>query len=295
MKIKPLLALAGTLILFSTYEIASKSIASIVPPLQINFWRFMAGGLILLPIAMIINYRAHRRLTGTDLLRLSRLGLVMIAISLPLLQVAIVYIPASAAAVLFCTNPLFAHLFSAIIDKEHLSKRTWTGLLISLGGIILIIISELMKLNFSGYSLLGISLAIGSALFWGLYIVLAKGEAEKVGGLTVNAITFIIGSLITLPLLIWLRVPRVTFDPQAWPEMLYLTLGITCGAFILFLYALQYVSANTGSLIFFIKPLLATFLAAWWLQEKISPLFLVGTCIVIIGLLFSRKKTSPPN
>lgn len=295
MKIKPLLALAGTLILFSTYEIVSKTIAYQVPPLQINFWRFLFGGMLLLPVALVINHQAERSLTRADLFRLGRLGLVMVALSLPMLQQAITYIPASTAAVLFCTNPLFAHLFAAMLQGEKMSVRTWSGLLVSLTGISLIITSEIINLDFTWRILLGLGLSLASALFFGLYIVLAKGEAERVGGVTVNAITFIAGAIITLPLMLWFQVPLLFFDPAALPQMLYLTIGITCGAFLLFLYALQHLSAATSSLIFFIKPLSATLLAIWWLQEKATPTFMLGTVVVVAGLFFADKKISPPS
>jgi len=295
MKIKPLMALIGTLILFSTYEIVSKTITYMVPPLQINFWRFLVAGLILLPVALLLNARSGRRLTSTDILRLSRLGVVMVGLSLPLLQQAISYIPASVAAVLFCTNPLFAHLFTAISNKEDFSLRTWIGLLGSLVGMGLIVFSEIIKLEFTGRTLFGLGLTIISAVLFGLYLVMAKGEAERVGSVTANAIPFIAGALFTVPLLLWQRVPLLVFNLAAWPQMLYLTVGIACGAYLLLLYALKYLPASTGSLIFFIKPLLATILAAWWLKEAVTPFFMAGTLIVVGCLFITHKKISPPS
>lgn len=293
MRLKPWLALTGTLLLFSTYEIVSKTIANTVPSLQINFWRFLVGGSVLLPIALIINAREGRHLTRRDLGKLIRLGIVNVGLSLPLLQQAIIYIPASVAAVLFCTNPLFAHIFTALAAHEPMSKRTWAGLLLSLGGMALIIGAEITRLSFSWQSLLGLVLTIVAAVLFGLYIVMAKGIAEEVGSITANAIPFIAGALFTLPLLLWRGTPLFIFDPVAWPQMLYLTLGITCGAFLLLLYALRFLPAATGSLIFFIKPVLATVFAAWWLKETVPPAFLLGTLIVVSGLFCTHKKNQP--
>lgn len=291
-KLRPILALAGTLFLFSTYEIVSKTITYMVPPLQINFWRFLFAGLLLLPVALLLNKRAGLRLNRTDIFRLSILGIVMVGLSLPLLQQAISYISASVAAVLFCTNPIFAHLFTAIKNKEMFSLRTWIGLLGSLLGMGMIIFSEITKLDFTLQTLFGIGLTLISAILFGLYLVMAKGEAEKVGSVTANAIPFIAGSLFTMPMLLWQKIPLLVFDPAAWPQMLYLTVGIACGAYLLLLYALKYLKASTGSLIFFIKPLLATLIAAWWLQEAVTPLFITGTLIVVGCLFLTNKKSA---
>ncbi|WP_172674153.1 DMT family transporter [Syntrophomonas palmitatica] len=111
MKWKAIGALALTTILFSTFEVVSRLIAFDIEPLQVNFLRFIIGGLALLPLAIMDMRKQSIRLDGDDFKNLLWLGLLNVTFCLSIFQISIKYIPASAAAVIFCTNRfLFIYL-----------------------------------------------------------------------------------------------------------------------------------------------------------------------------------------
>jgi len=280
-------ALALTIIFFSTFEVVSKEITYRIQPMQINYLRFLLGGLLLLPLALADQRKRAVRLDGGKLKSLAWLGFLNVTLCLSVFQISIKYIPASTAAVIFCTNPVFVHIFEAWRGHHRFSPFQILGLACALAGLFLVAFHEVTR---GSGSWLGTGLAMFSALTYGLYIVQARQATQEVGSLTVNSISFILGALACIPLLLYFGIPLLTFDYQVWPWMAYMTIVLTSLAYFLFLYGLEHLPPGAGSLIFFVKPVLATALAAWLLHESISAPFMVGTLVIILGLwLYTRR------
>lgn len=282
-------ALLLTILLFSTFEVVSKIITAYLHPAQINFLRFFFGGLLLFVPVLSRMSNGQIRLRAKDFLDLSLLGLLNVTVCLTSLQLSIKYITASAAAVIFCSNPLFAHLGEAFVQKRLPSPRQFLGLAVSSLGLFLVGKSSLM----ASRSLLGIGLALFAAATYGIYIVAAKNTTMRLGSLVTNSLSFLIGSLATIPIVSAFHSPLFSFDLQVLPWMIYLIIGVTVVAYYSFLYALEHLPAGTGSLIFFLKPVLATSLAAWYLKETVTLPFLLGTAAIVFGLALYLVRNEP--
>lgn len=281
-KARAAVALIITIILFSTFEVVTKIMIASMPPMQINFLRFFIGGLLLMPVALVDLKHRKYALSIDDWRGILLIGIINVTICLSAFQISIKYIPASAAAVIFCTNPVFVHLSESLLLKTRLSRQQILGLVISLFGLAMIFGNEFL---WGSKSWIGLGLALFAAATYGLYIVLAKGVTEKVGSLTANSFSFILGALACIPVLLAKDVPLLTFTPTLWPYLLYLCLAVTALAYYCFLYGLQHLPAGTGSLIFFVKPVLASLLAFLILHEPITLLFGIGGAIIILGLV----------
>lgn len=277
------IALFITILLFSTIEVVSKTIGYNIDPLQINFLRFFGAGLILLPFALLRKNIKKVTPNRRDVFFFLALGIVNVSFSLSFLHISIQYLPASLVAVLFCTNPIFANLFDRLINNSKLFLYQYLALAISTIGLFIIVFNELFYL--SG-SIPGIIYGLLSAITYGLFIILAKNSAERWGGFRVNSYTFIIGSSLLIPILLFLGIPVFAFDLVFLPQMFYLILIATALAYMLFLYSLSRLPAGTASLVFFLKPPLATFFAYLFLQEAITPHFIAGTSLIVLGIAF---------
>jgi len=260
-----------------------------MPPMQINFLRFLIGGLVLMPAALVDLKRGQRRVRRSDWKGIVLTGILNVTICLTAFQVSIKYIPASAAAVIFCTNPVFVHMAESLLLKTRLSKHQIIGLMTSLIGLAMIFGNEFI---WGGGSWLGLGLALFSAASYGLYIVLAKNVTGKVGPLTANSFSFIVGALACIPLLLAFRVPVIAFNISVLPHLIYLSLAVTALAYYLFLYGLQHLPAGAGSLVFFVKPVMASMLAFWVLHESITLLFGLGATVIILGLVVYTNTSS---
>ena len=282
MKWKAIGALALTTILFSTFEVVSRLIAFDIEPLQVNFLRFIIGGLALLPLAIMDMRKQSIRLDGGDFKNLLWLGLLNVTFCLSIFQISIKYIPASAAAVIFCTNPVFVHIFESWRGGHNFSRLQVLGLTSGIIGLFMVMGNEIIL---GSGSWKGAGMAVIASISYGLYIVQARDATQKMGSLAVNSLSFILGAIAIIPLLLALHIPLFKVEQQLWPWIIYLSLAVTSLAYYLFLYGLQHLPPGAGSLLFFIKPVLAAALAAFALHENLTLLFIMGTIVIIAGLL----------
>lgn len=288
-QMKAFLYLAFTTLAFSSMELVGKMVAGHLTPLQVTFWRFFIGLIILIPFALYELKRRNLRLTVKDLGWLALLGICNIALAMVLLQVAVTMIPASLAAIIISSNPIFVVIFASFILNEKITTRTVMGLVLGILGLSLVtnVFNSVAQVN-----LLGLASGVGAALFFGLYTVLSKKIVGKLGGMITNAGSFSIGSLLLLVILLLKGEPIFHgINSMSIGPLLYLGLIVTGFAYICFLRGLSLVDASKGSVIFFFKPGVAAILAFLILHEHIGMNMILGTALVICGSVFMLQKT----
>ncbi len=278
MRKKGFLYLAVTILFFSTYEVVSKTVAGVIDPVQLNFLRFFYAGLILLPLALGDLRRRRLALLPRDLLLLTLLGILNVGLSMNLLQYGINLTRANLAAVIFSSNPLFVALAASLMLREGLSLTKLGGILLGFAGVYLTFAGGIATGN--GFYT-GIALLLLSALTYGVATVAGKGLTLRFGSLGMNAFSFLFGSMALIPILLWRHVSLFTFNPAVWPQVLYLTVLVTALAYYCYFVGLSMLDTSLGATVFFVKPLLASLLAAAVLGEKLTPGLAIGTLLVL--------------
>jgi drug/metabolite transporter (DMT)-like permease len=284
---------------WSTIELSTKIMGQHVSPWTITAWRFLIGGLVILPFALFQNNQTKTTIKPGNLLLMIFLGILNVCISMLLLQISIWYGKASISAILVSTNPVFVSILAFLILKERLTQNQVIGLLIAFLGIFFLIAGE-RNIASGKYANLPLSILLGlsAAFTFGLYTVLAKKLIIKHGNLITNSVSFIGGS-ITL-----FVINTVTGKPMLIPLtglnvwiMLWLGLVISGVAYLLFFESTKKLGANVASMYFFLKPVIASFLAFLLLKERLTGMQVIAIGFIILGLGFSRiplqhKKTS---
>lgn len=204
--------------------------------------------------------------------------------SMNLLQLSI-NIPnskASIAAVIFSSNPIFVTIFAALIDREKIKLYKIVGLMFGVLGVIMISLNG-MKQGFM--NLKSPLLALLSAVLYGLYTVLGGKVSSKIGSLKMNSYSFLLGSLALLPFLVLYKVPVLKFDYSATFQIIYLSVFVTGIAYLTYFKGLALTGASKGSLVFFLKPVLASVFSVIILGERITTNFVFGTILIIFGIM----------
>ncbi|HWP96073.1 MAG TPA: EamA family transporter [Syntrophomonadaceae bacterium] len=277
-----------TILFFSTYEVVSRTLVGQIDPVQVNFIRFFFGGLILLPVAVMDLRRKNCIIKGKDFVHLALLGLLMVGLSMNLLQYGINQTKANLAAVIFSSNPLFVALAALLLLKEHMTWMKGLGLLAGFTGV---------GITFLGgggggaayYQ--GVVYLVLSALMFGIYTVIGKKITLKIGSVTMNSLTFIFGSLSLIPVLIFRHSPLFTVNINIWPQIFYLTVFVTGLAYYSYFKGLSMMDTSLGSMVFFIKPVLASLLAAIILGEKLTWELALGTFMVLASIYLVQSQT----
>ena len=284
-------------VLFSSMEIALKSIAGHFNALQLNFLRFFVGGLFLLPFALSSIRKRGTKLEGRDMGFFALSGLTCVVMSMTLYQLAIQYCKASIVAILFSCNPIFVIPLAAIFLKERIRPYAMASLALSVAGIVCIM--NPLKLVASR---MGIVLSLASAAIFAVYGVMGKTRSVRIGGLATTAFSFLFGSVELLALILASRVPAVSqalrgaglesfadipilagLDLEALPLFAYIGLCVTGIGYAAYFMAIEASSAATASLVFYIKPALAPLLALAILGETIAPTTIAGIALIAVG------------
>lgn len=273
-----------TILFFSTYEVAGKKISGEVNPFQVNFIRFLIGGLILM---LILYMKKDIKISAKHFIHAVLPGVLNVAISMSLIQLSLSQKNASAAlvAVIFSSNPVFVSLFSSIIDKEKITVGRIIAIAISMLGI-LTAFSD--KLQNASSDIISPLLALVSAIFYGLYTVLAKNTSSHIGSIKMNAYSFMAGSSMLIPVFAFSGYNPLHIPKSAVPYMIYLGVFVTGLAYVLYFMGLQRLGAGKGSMVFFIKPILASIIAAFALGENISWRIIAGGLMILSGMTISK-------
>jgi drug/metabolite transporter (DMT)-like permease len=290
-----------TTIIFSTMEIALKLVSGLFNPMQLTFTRFFIGGLFLIPFAFSALHKKHSSISTSDLFYFAFLGFLGTVVSMGLYQLGVQNTKASVVAVLFSSNPVFVTILAFFLLKEAIHKNNILALIVEVIGTVIIINPLNTKL-----SLLGITLTIAATLTFALYGVLGKKKCAKYGGIVVTCFGFLFGSLEMLVLIglshitplancfsanglaIFSNIPLFTgYSLNTLPIISYICIINTGVGFACYFKAMEETSAQTTSLVFFFKPILAPILALILLHEAIPFNMLIGILFILLGSLSS--------
>lgn len=282
-----LLCLLTTVVLFSTLESVSKGLLDRVDPFQITFWRFLLGGFLLWLLCAV---RKDLHIDRSDLLPIAVTGLIGMTLSMNILQYSLSLpgVKAAAVAVIFSSNPVFVLLFQSMKEKRRLTGLQWGGLAVCVAGLAVLFVRDL----FAGVgSPLALLLALIASALYGLYTVAGRDLAVKYGSLKYNAYSFLIGAVLMIPVLLVMGLSLVPTDMSIMPTMIYLSLFVTGIAYWTYFTGLKKLGAGKGSLVFFLKPPMAT-IVAWVLLGEQPGLLLIGSvALILTGLaMVTRKK-----
>lgn len=296
---------------FSSMEVAIKYTNGVFHPIQLNLVRFLVGGLILLPLAIKKLQKNSYILGKEDFKKFAILGLVQIVVAMSFYTISISYIPAYTSAIIFSCNTFFSIVLAFIILREKIYWYTVVALCFSFSGVF--VISNPNK--FEG-DVIGVFICIISAVLFSLYGVLAKkfSQGLPISGIVLTSFSFILGSIELLIFVLISKMPSVAnllishnlsvlanipitkgIALENILALAFMVVGVTGVGFATYFMAMEHLSVSTVSLVFFIKPVLATLIAFLALGEVIIMRNAIGLTLIFIGsciLFFSSLKNN---
>lgn len=272
-----LLAFSVVIVLGGSNAVAVRFSNLDLPPFWGAGFRFGSAAMIFWMIVLIQKIELPR---GRSLIGVLIYGILTIGISYALLYWALLFIPASVTMVIGALNPLFTFFF-ALVHKQETFR--WRGLI---GGLV----------AFIGI-LFGIGNQIGGSLPLLPVLAVMVGFAAvsegsvlyksfpKSSPLVVNAISLSVGTLLLLLVSIFAgEAWSLPTTQNTWIAYAYLVLGGSVGLFYLYLFVLGRWTASATSYTFLLFPVATILIASWLAGEVITPRFLVGTAIVLVGV-----------
>lgn len=277
-----------TILIWGTTFISTKVLLIDFTPVEILFFRFVIGYVVL----FLIYPRLMRITSLREEMLFIGAGVCGVTLYFLIENIALVYTLASNVGVIVSIAPFFtavlAHFF---LDGETLHKRFIAGFAIALTGIILIGFngSFILQLN-----PLGDLLAFVAPAVWAIYSVIMR----KIGELPYHTIgatrkVFFYGLLFMLPTLFLFE---FHFDLGRFANManlsnlLFLGLGASALCFVTWNRAVSLLGAVKTSVYIYLVPVITVVASALILHEQITWITLLGALLTLFGSFISEKK-----
>lgn len=206
--------------------------------------------------------------------------------------IAIHYTASINASIIGCAAPAIIIIGSMLLLKERPTRRMLVGNIVGITGTLLIILEPFFHLS-PQQSLLGNFFLLISTFGAALNTIFAKELIQKYHPITLTFWTFLIGSLTFYPLfayetLTYGFLPGITF--QGLSGILYGSLFASFTAWLLFFYAIEFVTASETTIFTYVSPIASIIVAIPLVHEFPSPFFLIGSVLIFIGIYFAEHK-----
>lgn len=277
-----------TIIIWGTTFISTKILLVDFQPVEILFFRFVMGLIVLLAVY-------PHRMKGTTRrqeITFVAAGLCGICLYYLLENIALTYTMASNVGVIISVAPFFTAILSHLFLKreEKLRINFFIGFVVAMAGIALI--------SFNGTALqlnpVGDLLALLAAFLWACYSILTR----KISGFGYHTIlttrrVFFYGVLFMIPALFLfdfqLDLSRFA-NPTYLLNILFLGLGASALCFVTWNFAVKLLGAVKTSIYIYLVPVITIAASVLILHEPFTWMTGAGTVLTLAGLLLSESK-----
>lgn len=269
---------------FVWYKIANEAYR----PLTIVYFRVIISAILL--SLFLFSTRRFEKIRKED-----RKYFLLLAFLEPFLyflgeSFGLTYVTSTTGSVLIATIPLFAAIGGWIFFHEKLKLINYFGIIISVTGVMIFVLNRDGTISFDPRGLALLSLAVLSAV--GYSLVLRK-LTENYNPVFIVNIQNVIGAVFFLPLFLMFEMKHMIDLPintRSLTAIIELAIFASCGAFILFGFAVKKLGVTKANVFTNLIPILTALFAFFMIGEVLSLQKAAGMIIVITGLFLSQIK-----
>ncbi len=262
--------------------VAQKSAMDHMGPLSFSGTRFLLGGIVLLPFALLELRRKRARPSqfGGKLWGLIGLLCAAFLIGSVLQQYGLAHTSVTNSGFLTALYVLFVPLIAFLVMRSRPHPIIYLGAPLALFGIFYLNGGRLADFRF------GDLLVVISAVFWGAHVfllgLLSRDTALPV---TLSAITFVGTGFICLALAMGFEPAGFGGILEVWLQVLYTGILSTALAFTLQAVAQQYVPAANAAIVLSAESLFAALGGALILGERLPLVGYAGAGLIFVAIL----------
>lgn len=280
------LAALGATVIWSGNFVVARGIADVMPPVQLNFWRWVVALLCMLPLALPKlkadwpGMRQHWRY-------LSLMAFLGVTALNALIYKAGQTTESLNMALLVPTAPVMILILSRIFYGEPITRSRLAGLLVVLSGVVVLItrgqMENLRNINFAEGDLW----ALAGAASFALYSLFIRQRPADISVEGFNAATFALGLVFAVPMALWEAavLPAPTWTIPVWAGVLYSGVGCSFAAYLLWTRAIGIVGPVTAGIVYYTLPLFAAVEGVLILGEHITLNHVLGGGLIVAGIL----------
>ena len=265
----------------STY-LAIRFGVEVTPPYLFASLRFIAAGAILLAFARITGLAWPTSRADWRVITITAILLLVGANGLVTWSEQ--WVASNQAALMVATSALWMAGFGTLgAQGERLSGLTWTGLLTGFFGVAVLM----------GEGLLTHSAPVGayvalliSPVLWAAGSIYGRRHPQQCAPLMTAALQMLIAGVLMAGVGVVTGEPeRWRWNGQSWAAWAYLTVFGSCIAYGAYYWLVHNVTPALLGTYAYVNPAIAVLLGAWLGGEHLSPTQLVGTAVILAGVV----------
>lgn len=262
----------------------SKVALNYAPPILFAGIRTILGGLILLIFALP-RYKSLRFKETWHFYLIS--AFLNIILFYGLQTVGLGYAPAGLFSAIVFIEPVLLGIFCWIWLGESMYGLKIIGLILGFAGVAII-----SGGGFTGdISAIGIILALGSALSWGLGTVFIKKTGDRVDSIWMVTLQLIMGGLLLLSVGTSVESwSNIQWEMPFISNLLFISTFVIAFGWLAFFTLIGSGEASKVGSFTFLIPLIAILCSSFFLQEQITLNVIVGLLFILISILFVNIK-----
>jgi drug/metabolite transporter (DMT)-like permease len=274
-------------IVWGTTYLAIRVGVESLPPMLFAGVRWTTAGSIFI---FILRLRGKTLPDKKDFLHMSIMGLSMLGVGNGLVVVGEQWISSGLAALLLTTVPFWIVGIELLASSgPKINLTIITGLLLGLIGVTLIFGDDLSIL-LDPNQLLGVLCILGAVISWSFGSVYSKYRKVKTHPLMSAAIQmFVAGLAQTITGLSLGEVAEISINQDGLLALIYLTAIASIFGYGSYIYAIEHLPLSLVSSYAYVNPVIAVFLGWMILNEKLNFFIVLGTVIIITGVIIVKK------
>jgi drug/metabolite transporter (DMT)-like permease len=199
------------------------------------------------------------------------------------------YVPVSLERLILFLNPTFVLLIGVFAFGRKVARKEWIALAVSYAGVALVFVENLRVQG--EHVLFGSGLVLLAALSYALYLAMSGQLIQRIGSLRLVAYAMCVSTAATVIHYLLLRDPLHLLQLPTNVYWLALVNAIFC-TFLPVTFTMGAVArlgAGSAAQMSVIGPVSLVFLGAWLLGEPITAVQLIGTAVVLSGVLLLTR------
>lgn len=195
---------------------------------------------------------------------------------------------AANGALLYGVTPVFVLLLSHLILNEKITLKKTIGILVAFIGVTIVIFER--GVDFSSDYTYGNLMILLAVVAWALFTIYGKPMILKYGAVQTTSVAMILGMLMFLPVGLFASwdFPFLSLTSGHWAGVLYLGVGTSILAYLMWYYALGRIEAAKLAVFANGQPIVATLLALIFLDYAITGQFVAGGIVTIAGVVLTQ-------
>ena len=270
--------------------VAAKIVFREIPSMLVKAMRTVVSGVLMLAIFATRKNKPIQNWTLSEFGLLVGLGFVGITMNQLFWTLGVARTTVVHSSMIMATTPVWVLFMAGVMGLERVTFPKIGGMAIALTGVAMLQIFK-SATAMIGPTLLGDFFVLLCALLFAAMTAFGKRHKPQSGGIAVNAVGYVGGALVFLPVL---YLAGQGFDyakvsAAAWLGVVYMGAISSVTGYLIYYYALARMSASRVAAFQYLQPVFATLMAVVILGEELTGAAMASGAVILAGVYVTER------